>query len=161
MLLYSLLAIVHALAGAVWLGAMAYSFFLLHPRAHLYFQKETDFEAFIATISHGARWKVLAGLGVIGLTGVGLCVMRWPSPLAVPWLMLVGAKIIIWVAALALFVHVSWRLWPARVLALESEITYFQRAFRRVGIIMMTLATLGMVLGILAHTWLPRGEGGR
>jgi hypothetical protein len=155
MLLYSFLAVVHTLAGAVWLGALAYSFFLLHPRAHVYFQKEPDFEAFIATVSHGARWKVLGGLGVIALSGLALCMARWPTPLSVAWLALVGAKVAVWVAALALFLHTSWRLWPARVLALEAEIPHFQRAFRRVAVAMMILAVLGMTLGILGHTWLP------
>jgi hypothetical protein len=155
MLLYFLLAVVHALASAVWLGAMAYSFFLLHPRAHVYFRKETDFEAFIATVSHGARWKVLGGLGVIGLTGVALCLVRWPAPPSAAWLVLVGAKVVAWVAAVALFIYTSWRLWPRRVLALEAEIPQIQRAFRRVAIAMMTLAVIGMVLGLLAHTALP------
>jgi hypothetical protein len=156
MLLYTFLAVVHALAGAVWLGAMAYSFFLLHPRAHVYFQKETDFEAFIATISHGARWKVLGGLGVIGLTGMGLCLVRWPASLSTLWLVLVGLKAAAWLAAVVLFVYTSWRLWPARVLALEGEIPHFQRAFRRVAVTMIVLAVVATALGILAHTWAVR-----
>ena len=150
--LHSILAVLHALTGAVWLGAMCYSFFILHPRAHTFFTKEADFESFIATVSRGARWKVLGALGLIALSGAGLVVVRWPDPFSVTWLVLIGLKAALLIAAVGLFVYVSWRLWPARLFATPEEIGHFQRTFRRVAIVMMTLAALGMTLGILSHT---------
>lgn len=148
----SLLAIIHALAGAAWLGAMVYSLFVLHPRAHAYFAGDAEFEAFIATMSHGARWKVLLALGVIALTGVLLVVARWPQPLPPRWLVLIAAKVVLLAAAVGLFVYTSWRLWPARVLAAPAEIPRYQRAFRLVAQTMIALAVLSTTLGILLHS---------
>ncbi len=153
MVLHSLLTIAHVLTAAVWLGAMFYSFFLLHPRARSFFQKPQEFEAFIATVSQGARWKVLAALGVIGLTGAALVVYRRPQPLTGKWVALMAAKAVLFTAALGLFVHVSWRLWPARILATTEEIPRQQKTFTRVAAAMLLLAGLSMTLGILAHTW--------
>jgi uncharacterized membrane protein len=152
-LLHSLLAITHVLAGAAWLGAMFYSFFLLQPRAQAYFAKPAEFEDFIATVSHGARWKVIFGLAVIGGTGLGLVLLRWPGAEPSVWLGLLGLKVVLFGAAVGLFIYVSWRFWPARVLALPEEIPYFQRLSRRLGFTMMTLGALAMALGVLAHCW--------
>jgi uncharacterized membrane protein len=149
----SILTILHVLAGAAWFGAMIYSFFLLHPRARAYFSRPTDFEAFIATVSHGARWKVLAGLGLIAVSGAGLMVLRWPEPLSVRWLTLLGIKAALFVMAVVLFWYVSWRLWPARVLATQPEIPRFQALFQRVASTMILIAAVSMALGVLAHTW--------
>jgi uncharacterized membrane protein len=91
-LFYTLVAITHVLAGSVWLGAMVYSLFVLHPQAHLYFQTETEFEAFIASVAHGARWKVLLALSVIAASGLALTFVRWPQPGSGRWLVLVVVK---------------------------------------------------------------------
>ncbi|HEV3260234.1 MAG TPA: CopD family protein [Gemmataceae bacterium] len=152
LLLDAPVAIVHVLASATWLGAMFYSFFVLHPRARIYFQKDNDFESFIATVSHGARWKVLTALALIGLSGVGLMVVRWPTLVTGKWALLVGVKIALFLAAVGLFAHISWRLWPARILASADEVAQFQRRFRRAAAVMMTIATVSMALGVLAHT---------
>jgi uncharacterized membrane protein len=151
MLIHSVLAVIHVLAGAVWLGSMVYSLVVLHPGAHRYFQNETEFEAFIATVSHGARGKVLLGMAVIGVTGIALVVVRWPQPVASQWLGFVGAKTALFVAALCLFCYTSWRLWPARLFAAPEEIARFQQTFRWVAVSMITLAGLSMALGVLLH----------
>jgi len=150
---HAILAITHALAAAAWFGAMFYSFLVLHPRAHAYFQRETDFEAFITTVSHGARWKVLSCLGLIGITGVGLMAVHWWQPRQEAWLPLICAKVALLLAAGVLFVYTSWRLWPARVLATVDEIPRFQRVFRWVAAVMMGIAGLGIALGIVAHAF--------
>jgi hypothetical protein len=51
-----------------------------------------------------------------------------------------------------LFLHTSWRLWPARIFAAPSDIPRFQRTFRRVAITMITLASLSTAAGVLLHT---------
>src|SRR5690242_18289593 len=139
-LLHSLLAPVHVLAGAAWFGAMFYSWFVLHPRAHRYFSRPTDFEAFIATVSQGARYSVLAALSLMGVTGLALVLLRWPEMHSVTWLILIAAKTILFLTALGLFVYVSWRLWPARILALENEIARFQALSRRLAQVMLMIA---------------------
>jgi uncharacterized membrane protein len=149
MILHAILAIVHVLAAAGWFGAMCYSAFILHPRARRFFTNAADFEAFIATVSDGARWKVLGTLALIGLSGTGLTLLsgsRSPT-----WWVLIAAKSLFLLAALGLFVYVSWRLWPARVLALPNEIPRFQAIFRRVAGAMIALAAMAMVLGAVAH----------
>ena len=150
-LLHALLAVIHALVGAVWLGSMAFSLFHMQPRARAYFESQSDLEAFFATMGHGARWKVLLALGVLAVTGFGLAVLRWPRPASAAWLALVGAKVVLFTAALGLFVHISWRLWPARLFASPQELPRLNVAFRRAGLTILVLAGLSTVLGILLH----------
>jgi uncharacterized membrane protein len=150
-LLHAFLAVVHALAGAAWFGAMVYSFFILHPRAHGYFRKPAQFEEFIATVSQGARWKVLSGLGIIAASGLGLLCLRWPASASLPWIVLMAAKAILFISAAVVFVDVSWRLWPTRVLALSDEVPHLQKAFRRRAAAMLLIAALSIALGVVAH----------
>jgi uncharacterized membrane protein len=147
----ALLAVTHVLAGAAWLGAMVYSYFVLHPRARSYFPRDADFEPFIAAVSRGARYPVLAGLALIGLSGMGLLLVRWPGSPPLTWLVLMAAKVLLFLAAVGLFGYVSWRLWPARIFALPAEVPGLQKTFRRVARVMILLAGLGMALGVLAH----------
>jgi uncharacterized membrane protein len=149
----SLLAVIHVLAGAAWFGAMFYSVFVLHPRGRAFFDRPGDFEAFITFVSHGARYAVLAALGVLALTGAGLILVRMPSGPLPGWVLLAGAKVGLFALALGLFIVVSWCLWPARVLAAPEEVPAWQRTFRRVAWTMLVLAGLNIVLGVLAHCW--------
>lgn len=152
MILHAALAIAHLLLGAAWFGAMCYSAFVLQPRAKQFFDKDSDFEAFITTVSHGARWKVLGILALITLTGLGLLGIGSPADRPAAWWTVLLAKFGIILAAVGLFVYVSWRLWPARVLATPGEIPHFQRAFRYVAGTMIVMAVMGLALGVvLAH----------
>jgi hypothetical protein len=149
---HSGLALLHALAGAACLGAMVYSFFILHPRARAFFPREAEFEAFIATVSRGTRYPVLTALALVGASGAALSVVRWPGTPAVTWVALIGLKTGLFAAAVGLFVHVSWRLWPARILALPEEVAGLQTRFRHRAAVMLVIASLGMALGVLTHT---------
>src|SRR5262249_45357457 len=101
----ALVAVVHALAGAAWFGAMFYSTFVLHPRARTFFERDADFEAFIATVSHGARWKVLGAIGLVAATGTVLALSRGWHDASSLWLVLIGAKALLLLAAFALFIR--------------------------------------------------------
>src|SRR5262249_20504327 len=114
-LLAVLFAIGHALAGAAWFGSMVYSLTVLQPRAARFFATAGQFEEFIAVVSAGARWKVLAAFAFVAVTGLGLFFLRLPGPVSSLWWVLIAAKVGLFLAALALFWYVSWRLWPARV----------------------------------------------
>jgi uncharacterized membrane protein len=160
-MLYTLAAVTHVLAGSAWLGAMVYSLLTLHPQARRYFETESEFEAFIATVSNGARHKVLLALAVIAASGVALIFVRWPHPISGEWLALVGVKIVLFSAALCLFIYTSWRLWPARLFAAPADLPRVQRLFRRVGFTMIALAVLSTVLGVLLHTGYGPSQGGR
>ncbi len=150
--LYSSLAILHALAAAIWLGAMVYSFAVLHPHARRYFGQEAEFEAFITAISHGARWPVLLAIALLAGTGGGLVALSRPQPHSALWMALLASKVAALAAALWLFLYTSWRLWPARIFAASDDIPRFQRIFRRVAITMITLASFSTACGVLLHT---------
>ncbi len=147
---YAFLAVCHALAGAVWLGAMVYTCFVLNPRAHTYFRSDKDFESFILTVSHGARWLVICALASMAATGGALMALHGPSPRP-SWLLLMALKIGLFCAATVLFWYVSWRLWPARVFATVEEAPAFQKTFSRWARVMIAIASSAMVLGVLAH----------
>ena len=146
---------VHVLGGGVWVGAMVFSVFILQPRAQLYFVRDADFEGFIFTVVHGARWKVFAGVLAILLSGIALSV--WPGhairaddPL---WLALYGTKLLAFVLAAGLFVYVSWVLWPKRTFATAEELPAIKQHFFRVGAVMVIANALNMLLGVAAHVW--------
>ena len=145
-----LLAIIHALAGAAWFGAMFYSLTVLQPRALRFFDRAEQFESFMTAVSHGARRKVLAAFVLMAASGFGLALLR-PGPPSVVWLFLIALQVLLLLLALAVFVHVSWRLWPARVLAVPSEIPELQRRFRHAGLCMIVLVGLNLILGVIAH----------
>ena len=138
----------HVLAAGAWLGAMLYSLVVLQPRALRFFARTEDFEDFMATVSNGARWQVLGVAALSALSGLGLVVVTWQSPVSPSWVALGALKSTLFLLALALFGYASWRLWPARVLATRDEIPRFQAAFRRVGWSLVALVGLASVLGV-------------
>ncbi|GEM_PF-789547 len=150
----ALLLGVHVLGGGVWVGAMVFSIFVLHPRAELFFSSDADFEDFIFTVVHGARWKVFSGVVAILLSGVGLSV--WPGhgldsdPV---WIAAYVAKLALFSVAAGSFVYVSWVLWPKRTFATPEELPAIKAHFIRVGVVMVVANALNMGLGIAAHVW--------
>ena len=154
-LIWALILGVHVLGGGVWIGAMAFSVFVLHPRAERFFSGSSTFEDFIFTVVHGARWKVVAGIVGIVASGIALTLRvggtavqgtGWPG-----WSVMVAAKVGLLAISLALFVYVSWALWPRRVFASMAELPEVRRRFYWVGVAMITANGINMGLGILAH----------
>lgn len=148
-----LVGLVHALAGAAWLGAMIYSLFVLQPKAAAFFKSPEDFEEFVAHVANGARWKVLAAFALIAASGAALAALRWRTPVSPLWVAAVAAKTALLLVALAVFVYASWRLWPARIFAAGDEVPRFRRAFARVGLAMIALIGTAFALGVLARAW--------
>jgi hypothetical protein len=145
---------VHVLGGGVWVGVMVFSIFVLHPRAEQYFERDTDFEDFIFTVVHGARWKVFAGIAAILLSGVALSV--WPGHAIVRegvWLTIYAAKLALFCVSAGAFVYVSWVLWPRRTFATPEELPAIKALFWRVGVIMIVANAANVALGIAAHVW--------
>ncbi len=155
-LTWALVVGVHVLGGGVWIGAMAFSVFVLHPRAERFFSGSSTFEDFIFTVVHGARWKVVAGIVGIVASGVALAVAIGPAAVA-GWSAIVAAKVALLAVSLALFVYVSWVLWPLRVFASAEELPAVRRRFWWVGVVMIGCNALNMGLGILAHALRGRG----
>ncbi|MDC0674201.1 hypothetical protein [Nannocystis radixulma] len=140
---------VHVLGGGVWIGAMVFSVFILHPRAERFFTRATEFEDFIFSVVHGARYKVLAGIAAIVASGVALALAYRDT--AAPWSWLVAVKVALLLISLALFLHVSFTLWPRRVFAREDELPAVRRRFWWIGVVMIVCNTANMGLGVLAR----------
>ena len=151
-LTWALIVGVHVLGGGIWIGAMAFSVFVLHPRAERFFAGSSTFEDLLFTVVHGARWKVVAGIVGIIASGVALTVMRATSmrSMGSAWDAIVVVKVALLGVSLALFCHVSWVLWPRRVFASAAELPAIRRRFRAVGVVMIACNAINMGLGILA-----------
>jgi putative copper export protein len=143
----ALLTTVHAGTAAVWLGAMLYSLIVVQPRAAAALE---DPEPLFVSLAAGARWKVIAMCAVLAASGAGLIAIEDDAPTA--WAVLVGVKSALLIAALALFAHVSWRMWPARLFALPEEVPAHRRRFRAVALTLTTLVGTAFVLGTVADT---------
>jgi hypothetical protein len=145
---------VHVLGGGVWVGVMVFSIFVLHPGAERYFERDTDFEDFIFTVVHGARWKVFSGIVAILASGVALSV--WPGHAIVRepvWLAIYAAKLALFCVAAGSFAYVSWVLWPRRTFATPAELPAIKLLFWRVGVVMIAANGTNVGLGIAAHVW--------
>lgn len=66
------LGLVHAGAGALWLGAMGYSLFVVQPRLGRMLGDPARVEDAQRELAHGNRWPVVGLLAVLWLTGLGL-----------------------------------------------------------------------------------------
>jgi hypothetical protein len=145
--LVALIALVHAGVGAVWFGSMAYSLFVVQPRVGRLLPTDTAEDVY-RELANGNRWRVVALIAVLALSGMGLVLA--PDGRPALWWALVGAKAVLLIAATALFWWVSWRGWPRRVFALPEEVPAVQRRFRLVAITMCGLVGSGFALGVLA-----------
>ena len=121
----------------MWLGAMGYSLFVVQPRlGRMVGHDPVRVEEIHRELAHGNRWRVVALIAILWLTGIGLALLRpggW-IVLSVKGLALAGASVLFW--------WVSWRGWPARVFALPGELAPLQLRFRRIALAMVALVAL-------------------
>jgi uncharacterized membrane protein len=143
------LLLLHVLAGAAWFGSIFYSIFVLYPRLARHFTDIAERERFLLTLSHGARWHMVAAMSLVALSGVGLLLMP-ASAMTWPRLTLIGIKIALTLASAILFWRVSWHWWPARLFALETELPALHRRFRIGAACMLVLVGLNMAISVLA-----------
>lgn len=132
----TLVRLIHAGVGALWLGAMAYSLFVVQPRL-----RDEDTQRQLA---HGNRWPVTGMIALLWLSGALLVALhpgRWPF---------MAAKALLLAGASALFWWVSWRAWPRRVFALPEELPALQRRFRLVALLMFGLVGAAYALGVIS-----------
>jgi hypothetical protein len=136
--------------GAVWLGAMAYSLVVVQPRAARFLaDRPRDRERFAVELAAGARWPVLAAVALLAASGVGLVAVE-DAARATGWWTLIALKAAGLCAAAALFAHVSWRLWPARLFAGPGELETHRRRFTRSAAALTAIVALEVVLGAAA-----------
>ena len=136
------------LGAAVWFGAMAYSLAVVQPRAARFLGDERRSEGFAATLAAGARWKVIGLIAVLAASGIALVLLTGDR--SGGWWALVVVKSVLLVAALALFANVSWRLWPARLFAPDSELPAVRRSFRRSAWALTAIVAAEIALGAAA-----------
>jgi hypothetical protein len=147
------LAVTHVVVAASWLGAMGYSLGVVQPRAERLLGDER-YEELASVLAHGARWAVLAMAAVLAATGGGLAAVAASADGAPGWwLGLVLAKAALLAAAVAVFAHVSWRLWPRRIFALPGELPRLRHLFRVAAYTMVALVAANTVLGVAARTF--------
>jgi len=149
-LLRFVLLLAHVVAGAVWLGAMAYSLGVVQARVRALFDDPVRAEEVAVFMAAGARWKVIGVMAILAATGGGLALVGGRGH-STWWQIAIGTKGVLLVVAAAVFAWVSWRLWPARVFALPEEVPGWQRRFQIVGATLLGLVSAEFVLGIAAH----------
>lgn len=148
-LLTMVLVVVHAGVGALWLGSMAYSLFIVQPRlAGMVGGDPARVEEAQRELAAGNRWPVVGMITMLWLSGAGLAALGVPVATTAWWAAVVG-KALLLAAATVLFWWVSWRAWPRRVFALPDELPGLQRRFRLVALAMAALVGSGFVLGVL------------
>lgn len=141
-----ILEAVYLLPAAVWTGSMTYSLALVQPRSAKFFTDDDQLEDFITVLAHGNRWRVLAMAATLIASAAAIIVLG-------PWAgarVVYGIALALDVAATAVFVHVSWRHWPARVFALPEERSDFRRKLRISARAIWLLVGSGFVLTLVA-----------
>ena len=96
----------------------------------------------LLAIAHGNRWKVVPVVGALMLSSVVL-IVTWPRVTAG-----YAVALVMYAAAAAIFVNVSWRHWPARVFALPAELAGFRRRLRIQAWAMFGLVALAFVIAL-------------
>lgn len=142
---------VHAFVGAIWLGSVYFSLMVLHRQSPELFESNEEFERYVAGLSDGNRWRILSAVAATGVSGIALVALsaeRLHDPL---WASLMGVKLAALLATLGVFSYISWRLWPARIFALPSELPELQRKGTILRATMFGLISLNFLLGIAAH----------
>lgn len=143
-----MIVVAHLTIAAVWLGSMVYSLMVVQPRVDRFFADHERREEFLVTLANGNRWRVVALIAALVLTDLAILIMRPELRLGY------GIALLFSLLAGGLFVHVSWRHWPARVFALPEELPGFQRRLRRLAWTMLVLVgaafltTLSVALGV-------------
>jgi uncharacterized membrane protein len=154
--LRAFLVVVHVGATAAWLGGMLYSITVVQPKLVRFFADPSEREDFATVLASGARWKVLGLAAVLALSGAGLTAIELGEAESTSdgWAALVVLKSGLLLAAVVLFVYVSWRLWPQRLLAHMSgspDLVRIQARFRWTAVALTTLIAAAFVAGVIAE----------
>lgn len=144
------LAVVHVAIAAVWMGSMAYSLTVVQPRVTRFFPDVERREEFLIALAHGNRWRVVGLMCALLVTDVAVMAVQ---PGARVWY---GMALVLYLLAGAIFVHVSWRHWPARVFALPHELGGYQRRLRLLAWSMLGLVAVAFLTVLAASVQAQR-----
>ncbi|MBV8931273.1 MAG: hypothetical protein JOZ47_17125 [Kutzneria sp.] len=139
------LVVAHLTMAAVWLGSMTYSLAVVQPKTARFFPSERAREDFLVVLAHGNRWRVVALVAALLITDTALYVLTggFGYLTALPLYAIAGG----------IFVHVSWRHWPARVFALDHELAGYRKRLR---IMATTMTALVGAAFLVVLTWSVR-----
>ncbi|MFL6113796.1 MAG: hypothetical protein ACJ786_20920 [Catenulispora sp.] len=141
-----ILEAVYLLPAAVWTGSMTYSLAVVQPRSARFFRDDEQLEEFLTVLAHGNRWRVLAMAATLIASAMAIIVVcPWSGA---RWVY--GVALALDAAATAVFWHVSWRHWPARVFALPEERPGFRRKLLMSARAIWLLVGTGFVLTLVA-----------
>jgi uncharacterized membrane protein len=146
------LTALHVLVGAGWMGSTYYAFTVLHPRTPELIESDQQAEDYLIAITHGNRYRVGFAFAVTLLSGLLLIAIEPQQRSADElWRAMIGAKLGLWCLTLALFVYVSWKVYPARIFAVGEEIVAFRRRGTILRASMLSLVALNTIFGVIAH----------
>lgn len=146
MTLGEILEAAYLLPAAVWTGSMTYSLAVVQPRSARFFHDDDQLEEFLTVLAHGNRWRVLAMAATLAATATAIIAdCPFPGARAV-----YGIALALDLAATAVFVHVSWRHWPARVFALPEERPEYRRKLKTNACTIWLLVGAAFVLTLVA-----------
>ena len=143
-----MLIVAHAGVGALWLGSMAYSLFIVQPRLAGLFRDPAGVERAHQHLAAGNRWPVAGMISALWLSGAGLVALGGGGA-ELGWWIGVTVKTALLAAATGLFWWVSWRAWPRRVFALPDELPGLRRRFRAAALVMLGLVGAAFAAGPL------------
>lgn len=142
-------ALIYLGLAGLWLGAMSYSLGVVQPRVARFFTDQRQREEFLTSLAHGNRWPVVALIGSLTVAAVGVLVTGSALALTIGY----SLALLLHLAAAAVFGHVSWRHWPARVFALPAELPGYQVRLRRLAWSMLGLVGAAFGAALVASLW--------
>jgi len=150
-----LLHLVHVWGWALYVGSLAYTYGRLFPDMRRWLASDERFETFSIASADGLRWWIFGALGVAGLTGLGLVLLRSSYERTPLWWTLIGAKTALWLLTLGVYTHVSFVMWPRRVFVDAVERPAERRRFFRVALLLALLQIAQLLLGVVARGMRP------
>jgi hypothetical protein len=137
------LVVIHVSLAALWTGAMAYSLSVVQPKVAAFLPDEREREEFLVLLAHGNRWKVIGLVTALLVTGLAVAVTSGRT-VALGY----TVSLALYATAAGIFVHVSWRHWPARIFAVPEELAGFRRRLRALAIAMLTMVGTAFVVAL-------------
>lgn len=142
-----MLAVAHLVLAGIWVGSMAYSLTVVQARVARFFADEVCREEFFTALAQGNRWRVVGLICALMLTAIAV-IASAPRAVAAGY----AAALVLYAAASAVFINVSWRHWPARVFAIQAEMRGYQRSLRAQAWTMLVLVGTAYAVALSAST---------
>lgn len=149
----TLLYVLHTIALSAWFGTQIYSVLLVqrHPAQD---EDPMYFEDFSTRMAQGTRWNIVSIIAFLVPTWIAMAWIRAATEPALGpvWWTLVVLKSAVILVTVAVFVFLSWHVWPVRIFALVDELPAVRRQFYRLSVAILCGAAIALVLGVLEQS---------